>query len=887
MVESSNGKNRKIDDKKIGINQLSWESGDIEGINKIASGNELSESNNNQNLTEENNKNISSTPTFLDDLDEIDSIENRNDSGIIGKSLLGSDNENLEKSLSSLKSEHAGISGNNEIGNDMIDKNEGVQQVAKDMLTSENPNIRSDKEIGNYKVQADKTEFNQKSSAAITENDIGHSIPITNLSRKNEQLNENYETKGDIGCNYAYDRLEENEVKHTSFDNDNLVSDEPSKDEEAVSRTEPLEKATDTLSKKQDYDISLDEIEAYLKKLGTNDIGRQLSSTPSMDLGQLSQSPQNMVDQQSVRNDTESKISDGSKHFPGNHFMSDTRKENKNISTTTEEPDLNDTDSDLTLDEVAGKFKNFFKMAVSNLKGSRNFLDRMEDISKDLYKKQSTSSEIGNPLFEKEPSLFDDIYNQDETVDTDKLYPFKKEKKESSDSISFNTPISKQSEDLNHTPNEQLGDILSFPPKQENENDLDASYPEKIDEFRSIHGVSKDSVTKNAEETFLRQAKELVPEYQYGEESTHVGKSNKDLNNRSVEIEDVKQELDDIDTEKTVKENIDESSTKHELLLLKQELDSLANTVSSLESIPHEFEQLQEELESTIGSEINVVNTKTEGLESHLIALLNTLDEFNKESKDTKESVDILKTEIKQSAKSFSLFEERLQETSEQNNVIINELTEQVSKIDHIDELHDTTYNLKKSQENTKQSLEMIGDSISMILDDLSEVHNSNNEMKLGFKEDINKLQEEMNNFIEHVNNELKNSENKRNNRPSFEQNVYLDHIDKNSYNMKLCMEWLEFLLCLVGRNNMTDILSYYVEMGWISDEVRLELLRYSDGIDYFADGATWKLTPDDHIRSIWFIERLAGVKVDKNVLTLIDREVANIKKGVRLYNSI
>ncbi len=312
MVESSNGKNRKIDDKKIGINQLSWESGDIEGINKIASGNELSESNNNQNLTEENNKNISSTPTFLDDLDEIDSIENRNDSGIIGKSLLGSDNENLEKSLSSLKSEHAGISGNNEIGNDMIDKNEGVQQVAKDMLTSENPNIRSDKEIGNYKVQADKTEFNQKSSAAITENDIGHSIPITNLSRKNEQLNENYETKGDIGCNYAYDRLEENEVKHTSFDNDNLVSDEPSKDEEAVSRTEPLEKATDTLSKKQDYDISLDEIEAYLKKLGTNDIGRQLSSIPSMDLGQVSQSPQNMVDQQSVRNDTESKISDGS-----------------------------------------------------------------------------------------------------------------------------------------------------------------------------------------------------------------------------------------------------------------------------------------------------------------------------------------------------------------------------------------------------------------------------------------------------------------------------------------------------------------------------------------------------------------------------------------------
>lgn len=99
-------------------------------------------------------------------------------------------------------------------------------------------------------------------------------------------------------------------------------------------------------------------------------------------------------------------------------------------------------------------------------------------------------------------------------------------------------------------------------------------------------------------------------------------------------------------------------------------------------------------------------------------------------------------------------------------------------------------------------------------------------------------------------------------------------------------MEWLEFLLEIVGKNNIPDILSYYVELGWISEEVRLELLRYADGINYFADGVTWKLSPDDHVKSIWFIERLAGLNIDKNMLTIIDRDVANIKQGIRMHNS-
>ena len=107
----------------------------------------------------------------------------------------------------------------------------------------------------------------------------------------------------------------------------------------------------------------------------------------------------------------------------------------------------------------------------------------------------------------------------------------------------------------------------------------------------------------------------------------------------------------------------------------------------------------------------------------------------------------------------------------------------------------------------------------------------------------------------------------------------------KNSSSIKLCMEWLEFLMELVGRNNLPDILSYYEELGWITEEVRLELMRYAEGIDFYMEKPDWKLNPDDHVKSVWFIENLAGIKVDKNKLSVIDRDIEKVRKGSEIYN--
>ncbi len=115
-------------------------------------------------------------------------------------------------------------------------------------------------------------------------------------------------------------------------------------------------------------------------------------------------------------------------------------------------------------------------------------------------------------------------------------------------------------------------------------------------------------------------------------------------------------------------------------------------------------------------------------------------------------------------------------------------------------------------------------------------------------------------------------------------RSIQLAHIMKNSSSIKLCMEWLEFLMELVGRNNLPDILSYYEELGWITEEVRMELMRYAEGIDFYMEKPDWKLNPDDHVKSIWFIENLAGIKVDKNRLSVIDRDIEKVRKGSEIY---
>jgi len=110
---------------------------------------------------------------------------------------------------------------------------------------------------------------------------------------------------------------------------------------------------------------------------------------------------------------------------------------------------------------------------------------------------------------------------------------------------------------------------------------------------------------------------------------------------------------------------------------------------------------------------------------------------------------------------------------------------------------------------------------------------------------------------------------------------VHLETIKGDPMSVIILLNWIEFLMERVGRNNLMDALDYYVDIGWISENVRSEIMAYARGIDYYVEKPTWRLLPEDHTKSLLFIERLCGRKIDRNVLSTIDREMSKVKHGL------
>jgi flagellar protein FlaD len=110
---------------------------------------------------------------------------------------------------------------------------------------------------------------------------------------------------------------------------------------------------------------------------------------------------------------------------------------------------------------------------------------------------------------------------------------------------------------------------------------------------------------------------------------------------------------------------------------------------------------------------------------------------------------------------------------------------------------------------------------------------------------------------------------------------VRLESIKGDPTSVVVLLNWIEFLMERVGRNNLMDALDYYMDIGWISENVMSEIMAYARGIDYYVEKPTWRLLPEDHTKSLLFIERLSGRKIDRNMLSSIDREMAKVKHGL------
>ncbi|MEA1908968.1 MAG: FlaD/FlaE family flagellar protein, partial [Euryarchaeota archaeon] len=110
---------------------------------------------------------------------------------------------------------------------------------------------------------------------------------------------------------------------------------------------------------------------------------------------------------------------------------------------------------------------------------------------------------------------------------------------------------------------------------------------------------------------------------------------------------------------------------------------------------------------------------------------------------------------------------------------------------------------------------------------------------------------------------------------------VKLQSVGNEADHVKIAMELLDFLLKMVGPNNLPSILDYYIEIGWISETARLDLLAYASGLGFAEDKPDWKLSTEDHLKSLWFIDQLCGHKTDKTRLFRVNHEITKMHRGI------
>jgi archaellum component FlaD/FlaE len=112
-----------------------------------------------------------------------------------------------------------------------------------------------------------------------------------------------------------------------------------------------------------------------------------------------------------------------------------------------------------------------------------------------------------------------------------------------------------------------------------------------------------------------------------------------------------------------------------------------------------------------------------------------------------------------------------------------------------------------------------------------------------------------------------------------------LEMIDEgNIKNIVVMLKWIEFLMERVGRENLLHTLEFYADIGWLSNEVISVIIGYIKGVNIPQNDSNGlfvaDLTVKDHIQSLLYIEKLCGNDIDRQMLSMIEREISSIKKG-------
>ncbi len=120
---------------------------------------------------------------------------------------------------------------------------------------------------------------------------------------------------------------------------------------------------------------------------------------------------------------------------------------------------------------------------------------------------------------------------------------------------------------------------------------------------------------------------------------------------------------------------------------------------------------------------------------------------------------------------------------------------------------------------------------------------------------------------------------------------IRLTTLPADSKRIIFLLKWIEYLVERVGYDELENALDYYVDIGWISEEVLFSILRYAKGIKLYHEKSDWRpvgyLNVQDHIMSLMFIEALKTGRFSKEKIMEVEREVFRMKREAMELNGI
>jgi flagellar protein FlaD len=120
---------------------------------------------------------------------------------------------------------------------------------------------------------------------------------------------------------------------------------------------------------------------------------------------------------------------------------------------------------------------------------------------------------------------------------------------------------------------------------------------------------------------------------------------------------------------------------------------------------------------------------------------------------------------------------------------------------------------------------------------------------------------------------------------------VKLTEIPNDAENIVILMKWLQYLVDNLGKEHVNEALNFYVDVGWISENIKLDLLKYVKGLNK-ADGEINEndekknitITTNEHIQSLLFIQKLKG-KNFEDFLRKVDLDMEKFYKTIETHN--